>query len=170
MGNEQFLRGLWEYFTLKREGARTNQADGAQEKLEGKQAQWQQQPPVKEVLEQIKRSADTDWCPRQPGNVSCPPRNEEWSLGGFLRKNTGRKESSLNGPFERIREACEKVAMNDIGRLGIAQEILRKSTDFLRRIIAPVRRNGRESLCRTFARIATVDETSMSVTTTTAVA
>ena len=40
--------------------------------------------------------------------------------------------------FERIREAYEKVAMDDIGRLGIVQEILRKSTDFLRRIIAPV--------------------------------
>ena len=40
--------------------------------------------------------------------------------------------------FERTREAHEKVAMDDFGRLGIAQEILRKSTDFLRRIIAPV--------------------------------
>ena len=40
--------------------------------------------------------------------------------------------------FERIREAYEKVAKDGIGRLGIVQEILRKSTDFLRRIIAPV--------------------------------
>ena len=40
--------------------------------------------------------------------------------------------------FERIREACEKVAMDDIGRLGIAQEILRNCKGFLRRIIAPV--------------------------------
>ena len=35
-------------------------------------------------------------------------------------------------------EAPEKVAMDDIGRLIIAQEISRKSTDFWSRIIAPV--------------------------------
>ena len=40
---------------------------------------------------------------------------------------------------ERICEACEKVAKDDIGRLGI----MRKSTDFLRRIIAPVDGMGR---------------------------
>ena len=40
--------------------------------------------------------------------------------------------------------------MNDIGRLGIAQEILRKSTDFLRRIIAPV---GGMGVTLSYARI-----------------
>ena len=44
----------------------------------------------------------------------------------------------MNGPFERLEEACEMVAMDDIGRLSIAQEILRNSTGFWRRIIAPV--------------------------------
>ena len=34
-----------------------------------------------------------------------------------------------------MREAYEKVARNEIGRFGIVQEILRKSTDFLRRVI-----------------------------------
>ena len=36
------------------------------------------------------------------------------------------------------REAYEKVVKEEAGRLGIVREILRKSTDFLRRIIAPV--------------------------------
>ena len=50
-----------------------------------------------------------------------------------------RKEGKLcEWTFERIREAYEKVAMDDIDRLSIAQEILRKSSDFLRRSIAPV--------------------------------
>ena len=54
-------------------------------------------------------------------------------------KEEYRKQGKLcEWTFERIREAYERMAMDDIGRLGIAQEILRKSTDFLRRIIAPV--------------------------------
>ena len=32
MGNEQFLRGMWEYFTLGRAGARTIPADAARGK------------------------------------------------------------------------------------------------------------------------------------------
>ena len=43
-----------------------------------------------------------------------------------------------------IREACEKVVKEEAGRLGIVWEIHRKSTDFLRLIIAPV--GGREGV------------------------
>ena len=44
-------------------------------------------------------------------------------VGRTLKKDTGRKESRLS-----IREAHEKVANDEIGRLGIVQQILRKST------------------------------------------
>ena len=40
--------------------------------------------------------------------------------------------------FDRLQEAYDKVALVDVGSLSIAQDISRKSTDFLRRIIAPV--------------------------------
>ena len=40
--------------------------------------------------------------------------------------------------FESLQEASEKVAMDDIGRLSIVQEMFRKNKDFLRRILAPV--------------------------------
>ena len=59
-GSEQFLRGMWEYLTFKRAWARKVSADAPQEKQEGIQGQWQQESPFKEVLEQVKRSADTD--------------------------------------------------------------------------------------------------------------
>ena len=59
-GTEHFLRRMWVYFTLKTARARKIPADAAGEKQEGKQGQWQQESPFKEVLEQIKRSADTD--------------------------------------------------------------------------------------------------------------
>ena len=49
-GSEQFLRGMWKYFTLEQAGARKILADAAREKQEGKQGQWQQEPPCKEVL------------------------------------------------------------------------------------------------------------------------
>ena len=38
----------------------------------------------------------------------------------------------------KVKECCGKVESEDKGRLSIAQDILRESTDFLRRIIAPV--------------------------------
>ena len=59
------------------------------------------------------------------------------------------------GNWKSFKEECRKegklcewtlerpqVAMEDIGRLSIAQDILRKSADFLRRIIAPVDGRG----------------------------
>ena len=51
-GSEQFLRGMWECFTLKRAGARQILTDAALEEQEGKQGQWQQELAFKEVLEQ----------------------------------------------------------------------------------------------------------------------
>ena len=53
-GSEHFLRGVWEYFTLKEAVARKILADTAHEKQEGKQGHWQQESPFKEVLEQVK--------------------------------------------------------------------------------------------------------------------
>ena len=54
MGNEQFTRGMWEYFTLKRAEARRIRDDAAREKQEGIQGQWQQESPFSEIL----RTAD----------------------------------------------------------------------------------------------------------------
>ena len=63
-GSEQFLCGMWEYFTLKRARARKILADAAQEKQQGKQSQWQQESPFNVILEQVKRSADIDCGPQ----------------------------------------------------------------------------------------------------------
>ena len=50
----------------------------------GKQSQWQQEPPFKEALEQIERSADTDCGP--PDTPPYLHRNEAWQLGNFYRR------------------------------------------------------------------------------------
>ena len=61
-------------------------------------------------------------------------RDDSWEE---FRKGCREKEKSPEWTLEKLREACEKVSQEEIGRLGIVQEILRKSTDFLRRISAP---------------------------------
>ena len=53
MGNEQFTRGMWEYFSQKRD-------DAAREKQEGIQGQWQQESPFREIMEQARRDEDTE--------------------------------------------------------------------------------------------------------------
>ena len=55
-----------------------------------------------------------------------------------------RKKRNHQSGLEKRREAYQKLAKEEIGLLGIVQENLRKSTDFLRRIIAPV--GGREGV------------------------
>ena len=61
-------------------------------------------------------------------------RNE----GQEFKEGCKEKENSSEWTLEKVREACEKVAREEVGRLGIVQEILTNSTDFLTRIIAPV--------------------------------
>ena len=44
-GMEQFLRGMWEHFTVKRAWAKAVLADAEKEKQEGIQGKWQLEPP-----------------------------------------------------------------------------------------------------------------------------
>ena len=55
---------------------------------------------------------------------------------GFKEAHRDKREIS-ECAFNKIKESYDKVASEDIGRLSIAQDILPKSTDFLRRITAP---------------------------------
>ena len=50
--------------SLQRAEARKTLADAAQEKQEGMPGQWQHESPFKEVVVQVKRSADTDCGPQ----------------------------------------------------------------------------------------------------------
>ena len=97
--------------------------DAAQEKQAGIQGQWQQESPFKEVLKQVRRSADTDGTARMMRRAYGAMKLGNWE--SF--KEECRKEGMLcEWTFERNGEAFEKVAVDGIGRLGIAQEILRK--------------------------------------------
>ena len=86
-------------------------------------------------VEQVKRSADTDCNAQMVRRAYNAKQLDNWE--SF--KEECRKEGQLcEWTIERLQEAYDKVALEDIGRLSIAEDILRKSMDFLRRIIAPV--------------------------------
>ena len=116
MGSEQYGREMREIL-LPRKRFR-QQAE--EEKQAGIQGQWQLESPAKEYLEQVKCRDDT-YC-------------------------TENDEAGLHRPekaFDRIKEAFEQVAQDDEAeKLSIVQEIMIRSTDYLRRIIAPVGGQG----------------------------
>ena len=60
MGNEQFINGMWEYFSLKRAEANKSLEDAARDRQEGTQGQWQQESPFREVLEQVRGNVDME--------------------------------------------------------------------------------------------------------------
>ena len=101
-------------------------ADAAQEKQQGIQCQWQQESPNKDVLEQVTRNADTDCNAQTMRRAYNAQKSGNWE--GF--KEEFRKEGKLcEWTFQRLQEAYDKVALEDIDRLSIAKENLRKSTD-----------------------------------------
>ena len=63
---------------------------------------------------------------------------EDQVIGNPKRKNSDKTTSSVHEQEEKVMACHEKVESEDMGPPSITQAILRKSTDFLRRIIAPI--------------------------------
>ena len=114
-------------------------------KQEGMQSQWQKESPFKEVLEHVKRSADIDCNVQRMRRAYNAKKLGKWES---FKEECGKEGTLCEWTLERLHEAYDKVAMEDLVRLSIAQEILRKNTD-----VAPVDGMGGVT-CRTFARIA----------------
>ena len=60
MGNEQFRRGMWVYFTFERAEANWIRDDAAREKREGIQGQWQEESPFRDILEHARRNESSE--------------------------------------------------------------------------------------------------------------
>ena len=60
MGQEPYLRGMWEHFSCERWKAKKFRQLADEEKQAGIQGQWQQESPATENLEQVKCCHDTD--------------------------------------------------------------------------------------------------------------
>ena len=66
-------------------------------------------------------------------------KNGTWEdYKGTFRK----KMKASEWAFERIKEAFDLVAQDEAEKMSIVQEIMLRSTDYLRRIIAPVGGQG----------------------------
>ena len=139
MGKDRLFQGMWEYFFLERTIAKKFLKDAGKEKLGGIQGQWQQESPAKEFLQQVKSSADTDCAPKMMRFGYFAMKDGNWEE----YKRTFKVEvNATEWAFERVREAFEKVTKDEAGSLNIVQGIMLKSTDFLRRIIAPAGGQG----------------------------
>ena len=152
LGNDQFIQGMWEYFSLKRLKAKKFMKEAEKEKQEGIQGQWQHESPAKEYLEQVKCCKDTGCTPRMMKQCFFALKSGELEeCKGIFKVEAKATEWA----FERIREAFEKVAKEEAEKLSIVQRIMLKSTDYLRRISAPA--GGKEvSRYHICARTATV--------------
>ena len=96
-------------------------ADAAKQKQEGIQCQCQLESLFEEVLEQVK--GDTDCNAYMMRRAYYAVKSGNWE--GF------KEEFQEKGKFSewtcaRLKEAYDKVALEDVGRLSIAQDILRK--------------------------------------------
>ena len=94
-----------------------------EEKQAGIQGQWQQESPAREYLEQVKCCHDTD----------C----NESMMKKEYKETFKEKMRASEWAFERIEEAFDLVAKDEVEKMSIVQEIMLKSTNCLRRIIAP---------------------------------
>ena len=81
----------------------------------------------------VSGNADTVCAPNDVERLPC--KDGSWEE---FKERFREEENSSEWTLGKIREAHENIAKDEIGRLGIVQENLRKSTDFLRRVIASV--------------------------------
>ena len=121
-----------EYFSLAR--TKPKKSKGSWEREAGRfQGQWQQESPVKEFLEQVKSSADTDCTSKMMRCGYFALKDGDWEEHKTIFKV---EVSATEWAFERIRETFGKVAKDEAGSLNIVQGTMLRSTDFVRRIIA----------------------------------
>ena len=100
-------------------GARKLPADAGREKQEGIQGQWQHESPFREVLQEVKRGADADCRPQMMRRCYYAMKNDSWE---DFEERYRKEGKSSERTFEFIREACGKVAKDEIGRLGMVPE------------------------------------------------
>ena len=136
---DQYIRGIWEYFSCGRSKAKKFRDDAEKEKQEGTQGQWQREPPAKEYLEQVKCSEDTDCTPRIMNQAFFALKAGDWEkYKSIIRVQTKAMKWALieyKKPSRRWRKMRQ-------GRLSTAQKLMLRSTDYLRRIIAPAGGQG----------------------------
>ena len=134
MGKEPYVRGMWE-----RARVRQFRELAEKEKQAGIQGQWQLESPAKEYLEEVKRGDDNNCTDKMMKKGFTARKSGDWKeYKSIFRAGVKATEWA----FDRKKEAFEQVAQDELRKLSAVQEIMIRSTDYLRRIIAPVGGQG----------------------------
>ena len=138
MEKEPYLRGMWEYFLQERSRVKRFRELVDENRQAGIQGKRQQESPAREYLEQVKCCHDTD-CnePMMKSFTALEDGNWEEYKATFRRKM-----KASEWAFDRIKEAFRKVAQDEAEKVSFVQEIMLRSTDYMRRITAPVGGQG----------------------------
>ena len=106
---------------------------------DGIQGQWQRESPAKEYLERVKCCKDTDCTPRMMKEAFFALKGGDWEEYKSIFRVQAK---ATEWAFDRIQDPFEKVAKDEARKLSTVQDVLLRSTDFLRRIIAPAGGQG----------------------------
>ena len=134
MGKAQHVREMWQYFCQQRSRVKKLREEAEKEREAGMHGQRQQEPAAGEYWEQVECCNDPDCTHRVMKHGFLALKSGEWEE----YKNTFRNQVKVTEwAFDRVKEAFEKVARDEAAKLSTVQEIMTRSTDYLRRIIAP---------------------------------
>ena len=98
-------KDVGEDFCLERVKEKRFLEDAKKEKQEGMQGQWQQESPAKEVLNQVRRCADTDCTPKMMRFGYDALKNGDWEE---YQRTFKAEVSATQWTFGRIREALNE--------------------------------------------------------------
>ena len=90
-------------------------------------------------MEQVKCCHDTDCNESMMKKGFTALKNETWEE---YKETFKEKMNASEWAFDRIKEAFDLVAQDEARKVSVVQEIMLRSTDYLRRIIAPVGGQG----------------------------
>ena len=130
---------MWEDHSSERSRVKEFRKDDEKEKQEGTQGQWQREAPARENLEQEKCCNDTDCNPRMMKQAFLALKGGDWEEYKSIFRGQAK---ATEGAFDRMQEAFKKVAKDEARKTSTVQEIMTRSTDHLRRIIAPAGGQG----------------------------
>ena len=133
-------------FLCKRSKAKKFRQLADEEKQAGIQGQWQRESPAREYLERVNCCQGTDCSESMMKKGFTALKDGTWEE---FQETFSEKMRASEWAIDRMKEAFD-LAAKEAEKMSIAQEIMLKSTDYLRRIIAPFGGQGgvtMSSLC-----------------------
>ena len=138
-------------FLCKRSKAKKFRQLADEEKQAGIQGQWQRESPAREYLERVNCCQGTDCSESMMKKGFTALKDGTWEE---FQETFSEKMRASEWAIDRMKEAFD-LAAKEAEKMSIAQEIMLKSTDYLRRIIAPFGGQGGVTMS-SCARTATV--------------